>query len=374
MGLQARSRGRLKIRKIEKNIMQTKHIQVSAPGKLILLGEYAVLEQAPCLVSAVQRDCIVQIKPRVGHWFSIDSSRSKVPNVECVLTDEGDFRFKNELSTDGYKRLRFVLSTLKHVLQQAEHLDSSASIFINTDQFFHRPSEQKLGLGASAAITVSLMEALIKFTGRQLDDQERYHQAFQIHRNAQGGLGSGMDIAASSTGGIIEYQMRSDMALGGAITPVEWPRNLQMIPVWAGHSASTQNMVQQVQAFQDANPNQYDSIMEPMIKLSETGCRAFKSNDVEGFLDVVLEYVDREQELGAASGADIISEVHRDIGNIVHQAGGSYKPSGAGGGDIGVAFCQGEEAFLAVKRALEKSRFDILNLPLQNQKSSMIRL
>src|SRR5699024_4038945 len=101
--------------------MHAKSIQASAPGKLILLGEYAVLEQAPCLVSAVQRKCTVDIKPHNTSWFSIASSRSEVPNVECMLTAEGNFRFKESLSADGHKRLRFVLSTIKHVLRQLDY-------------------------------------------------------------------------------------------------------------------------------------------------------------------------------------------------------------------------------------------------------------
>ena len=74
--------------------MHAKNIQASAPGKLILLGEYAVLEQAPCLVSAVQRKCTVNIEPEDSPWFSIRSSIDEVPNVECRLASGGDFRFK----------------------------------------------------------------------------------------------------------------------------------------------------------------------------------------------------------------------------------------------------------------------------------------
>ena len=345
--------------------MHAKNIQASAPGKLILLGEYAVLEQAPCLVSAVQRKCTVDIEPEDSPWFSIRSSREEVPNVKCRLAAGGSFRFKEGLSDDGRKRLRFVLSTIKHALNQVDDALGGASVFINTDRFFHQPSEQKLGLGASAAITVSLLAALMKFSGQRLTEQELYRQAFQIHWKAQGGLGSGMDIAASATGGVIEYQMRPDKAAGGLIKSVDWPDSLRMISIWAGHSASTQNMVQQVQIFRDANPNRYDAIMQPMKELSEAGCKAFKTGNTEEFLEIVGEYVALEQQLGEASKAEIISEVHQNIGDLISRAGGSYKPSGAGGGDIGVAFCQGDEACYEVKEAIEKSRFDLLDLPLQ---------
>src|SRR5699024_498941 len=110
------------------------------------------------------------------------------------------------------------------------------------------------------------------------------------HRRAQGGLGSGMDIAASATGGLIEYQMHPDNTDCGRINPIEWPGSLQMIPIWAGHSASTENMVQQVQAFRDASPKQYDAIMEPMKELSAEGCSAFTAGNTDDFLSIVTEF------------------------------------------------------------------------------------
>ena len=39
------------------------HAVVSAPGKLVILGEYAVLANAPALVMAVDRRCRAEIRP-----------------------------------------------------------------------------------------------------------------------------------------------------------------------------------------------------------------------------------------------------------------------------------------------------------------------
>src|SRR5690625_5208152 len=97
--------------------MHTNIIRASAPGKLILLGEYAVLERAPCLVSAVRRECKVSIKPHEEPWFCINSSRNEVPNVEFKLSEKGNLHFKNGLSSKSHKRLRFVLQTIKHVVE-----------------------------------------------------------------------------------------------------------------------------------------------------------------------------------------------------------------------------------------------------------------
>lgn len=346
-------------------------LKTSAPGKLILLGEYAVLEKAPCLVSAVEKKCAVEINAQPNDRFRIVSSRAKVPTADFKLDEDGKLRFITELSDDDINRLRFVLFTIKHVAGILGPNLSGASIHINTDPFFHKSSAQKLGLGASAAITVSLLDALMRYGGKSLENEELYRKAYPIHREAQGGLGSGMDIVASATGGVIEYQLHEKSQNRGMIKPAQWPKGLRMLSIWAGQSASTQNMVQQVKVFRGDYPNKYDAIMEPMKQLSVDGCRAFQNEDVEGFMEIVSDFAMQEKKLGDASNADIISEAHQKIGSIVTKAGGTYKPSGAGGGDIGVAFCNDTETCQAIKDAVEKSRFEILDLPLQTSQMAV---
>lgn len=348
--------------------MHDSNNQTSAPGKLILLGEYAVLEEAPCLVSAVQKRCTTDISSHSDDSIRIESSRDDVPTAEFTIDDDGEFHYAADFSSEDYKRLRFVLSTLENVVEQTEQDYTGINIYINTDRFFH-PSGQKLGLGASAAITVSLLEALMKYSGTVLNSEQLYSRAFKIHRKAQGGLGSGMDIAASSMGGVIEYQLSAGDKSNGIIKQVQWPDNLKMMSIWAGHSASTQNMVQQVQAYRDAHPADYNAVMEPMKNISKAGCDAFGNNDAEGFTEAIADFVGQEQKLGEASQADIISDAHQEIGRLVQEAGGIYKPSGAGGGDIGVAFCRRTDSCNKIMNAINDSAFDLLDLPLQTERN-----
>ena len=70
------------------------------------------------------------------------------------------------------------------------------------------------------------------------------------------------------------------------------------------------------------------------------------------------------KNLGEMSGIPIVSEIHQTISEIVSDGGGTYKPSGAGGGDLGIAFCKtiGEKEKIFHK--LEDASFDVLNLEI----------
>ncbi|HLR33516.1 MAG TPA: hypothetical protein VK074_13585 [Fodinibius sp.] len=338
-------------------------VQASAPGKLILIGEYAVLEGAPCLVAAVDRKCIVTVRSLGGDISRITASSAPIPDVQFRVHKNGEIVFLKPLSPVNRKHLRFVLHTLKHVIKQNGNSFSSAAIRIDSSSFYHDKTGHKLGLGASAAVTVSLLKALMAYINSPVAGKDLYLASCPIHREAQGRLGSGTDIAASAAGGIIQYRVaKVDGSINGTIKPVEWPRNLHVIPIWAGYSASTRNMVRRVQAFRNENPSSYNTIMSSMKKLSEKGCRTFRSGDVKGFLNITAEFAERERILGKESQADIVSGAHSAITALVQKAGGVYKPSGAGRGDIGIAFCDSADTRLKIMDAVTNSRFEMLDL------------
>lgn len=348
--------------------MKKSNIQTSNPGKLILLGEYAVLEQAPCLVAAADRNCTVQVVPTDHDFFKLEASNADIADVKFTIDANNRLTFTSGVSSLDRERLRFVIAVLNEIIDDCGAELEPAIIKIDTTNFYHVGSGDKLGLGASAAITVTLLSALRKYVQRPIDGKALYKAAFPIHRRAQGKLGSGSDIAASSVGGIIQYQMPADVEEGtGTIQSLDWPEGLHVIPVWAGKSASTQNMVQQIRTFRKKNPSSYQDVMEPMIALSRKGCQAFAEGDVDIFQEICSDYMGLEQKLGQASQTDIISDAHKQIATVVEEASGAYKPSGAGRGDMGVAFCNGLASKEKVAQTLQRSSFDIVDLSLQTQ-------
>lgn len=347
--------------------MHESTISVKSPGKLILLGEYAVLEQAPALVTAVNRHCIVNISPLYNSTFQIRTPNFNLPEIQFSLDPYGDAHFRTPLQPKFEKQLRFVLSILKYVTLRNGKIPG-ASIEIDTTPFYHRTTGHKFGLGSSAALTVSLLSALLEYMDKRIAKSDLYRESYLAHRHAQGKLGSGTDIAASAIGGVMSYTMPEKISkLNGQAQPINWPGDLQMVTIWAGYSASTRNFVRQINRFRDENPDRYHAIMAPLAELSEAGKVEFQAGNCEAFIDIVSEFKKQEQLLGEASHTEIISEVHEEISSLVRQAGGTYKPSGAGGGDIGIAFCNTPDDAQRIKAVIQNSMFDLMDIQMQTE-------
>ena len=338
----------------------------TAPGKLIILGEYAVLESAPALVAAVNKDCRVEIRPRKGGIFKFEAPNLGMKDILFSLDRNGTAILAN--GKNGFdKKPGFVFSLLKYIITQIGAI-ASADITIDTSDFYHKKSTQKLGIGSSAALTVAFLKALSEYLGIQFWSKSLFQEALRAHRIAQGKIGSGVDIAASTTGGIIEYRMPELIEnLDGKIDSLVWPENLEMIPIWTGCSTSTRKFVQNVNKYRDSVPKKYDQIMKKMHEICEEGSKAFRKGDAEAFLEIVPLFAKLEEQLGLESGTDIISAVHKKINQLVSQSGGVYKPSGAGGGDIGVAFCNSPDIREKIIRIIAESPFEILDLAIQKK-------
>ncbi|MDR9417843.1 mevalonate kinase [Gracilimonas sp.] len=340
-------------------------INVTSPGKLILLGEYAVLEGAPALVAAVDRQCEVHIDSLYNSTFQVRTPNLNLPEIQFNLDGYGDAHFRTLVDSDTEDQLRFVLCILKYVTQNFGHIPG-ASIQIDTSSFYHRVTGHKFGLGSSAALTVSLLSGLVEYMGVEMSEMDLYQEAFQAHRFAQGKVGSGVDIAASATGGILSYTMPDNPDQpNGVIERINRPENLYMSCIWAGYAASTRNFVRSVNEFKEENPSAYKSIITKMCDLSKEGVKSFGSGDVDTFLEVISGFTECERELGKRSNTEIMSDVHEEIYSIVKSQGGTYKPSGAGGGDIGIAFCNSEHTMTKIKQAIDNSVFDLMNLEAQ---------
>jgi phosphomevalonate kinase len=348
--------------------MSDSAITVKKPGKLILLGEYAVLEQAPALVATVNKFCTIKLRPSPNDVFRIQAKNLDIPDCSFLLSEKGDVSLTNGHTELQQSQLSFVLSVLKYVRQKMDKNIPAFDISIDTADFFHPVSGKKMGLGSSAALTVALLSAIEELLDSTGSISDFFQKALHAHRYAQGKIGSGVDIAASSTGGILQYRMPELIeGTNEEIQKVQWPDDLYMLSIWTDKSVSTRTMVRKMRTFRKEKTAMYKDIMNEMADLSEAGCRAFRLGNTQEFLDIVAAFGDIERKLTNYSEADIFSSVHEEIAKIVTNKGGYYKPSGAGGGDIGTAFCRNSETWRSISEAIQESPFELLDLTVQTE-------
>ncbi len=351
------------------------HILSSAPGKLILLGEYAVLEGAKALVAAVDRFARVNISK--SDEYICKSPTLKISDIKFEISPSGKIQFPEEISEAIRKQLVFFTKTMEYFLENVkeEIRSGPCQLELNTDDFYLAGTRQKLGMGSSAALTVALINGLENFYSAPLDSHGIYSRSLKAHYFSQGKKGSGIDVAASCFGGILEFQRsKNSEDETPRVTKTDIPANLKIIPIWSGTSTSTREFVTKVMQFKEGQPKEYWAIMENLSEFSERGCSALQNDETNNFLEICDQYFYTLMRLGESSGTEIVSNVHKRIAKIVQLIGGVYKSSGAGGGDIGIALTDSPACEQNLKDALLHSDFKILNLNLEYSGAEVKRI
>jgi phosphomevalonate kinase len=282
---------------------------VTAPGKLLLLGEYAVLDGFPAVVVAVNRRASGQFVP------------GRTP--ESTLVDIAVSHAKDALGPN------------RSALPRGSVLVDTAAFSLNGT---------KMGIGSSAATAAVTVGAVLEMAGLAVHESTDliFNLALASHREAQGGLGSGADVAAAVYGGILHYTRPT----GGAAAIRRLPplAGVEMVVFSTGTPSSTVDCLQAVGAFAQASPETHRQLLPPIADaVTRFEAALFARDAAEIFAAIGAAHLGMEM-LGQAAGVPIVTPVLAHAAVIAAEVGGAAKPSGAGGGDVGIAFLPDPEA------------------------------
>jgi phosphomevalonate kinase len=311
----------------------------SAPGKVLWAGEYAVLDGAPALVTAVARRAVA----RVG---------------DAPVAQPSPF-----------------LAAAQAELAAAygpESPAARAAARVTVDSSALAQAGTKLGLGSSAAATVSAVAAaLAADPAHAALPPERFRalvhrHAHRAHGTAQaprGARGSGADVAASVHGGVLAV-----VRPAGAddLTPLEvralaLPAGLTPVLVWTGQAADTPTLVAAVRAFAERDPAGHAAARAGLAAAARSCIAAFEAGDPAAAVAALAGAADALAELGARAGCALVPEALAPLAALARAHGGAAKPTGAGGGDQILAVFPAPaaaDAFAAAARAAGNTLVD----------------
>jgi phosphomevalonate kinase len=315
-----------------------------APGKLVILGEYAVLSGAPALVMAVARHSRASIAPSPDRRCHLET---RLAAVERLVSEPG--------APTG-------VALVDAVGGAAGIGPPPWRALLDSSEFFEGPT--KLGLGSSAAALCAWAGAWSAFVQARGVPVPALTVPYliELHRAFQRGAGSGLDVAASFTGGVIRYQL--DAGRLPHIGSVRLPNSVGFAGIFAGSSASTPALVARYHAWGAADPSAAAGMLQALGGVAAAACKAAEEGDGDAFLAAVAEYGARLESLGRAMQADIVTSEHRRIGLAARKFGVVYKVSGAGGGDLGVAMSAHQDRMAAFTGAVAGMGFKIVELTI----------
>lgn len=297
----------------------------SAPGKIVLWGEYAVLAGAPAAVMAVNSRVSVSAQPSPDElWhFSSYGFQGEPAAVSAEHLPQGTSSTFFQVILDHWQ------------MPSLAHCSTPLRITTDSSDFYYR--HRKLGLGSSAAVCTATYRLLCQITGRR----QSLPEVLAIHKKWQGGKGSGLDVASVWHGGLIHFQQ-------GQATPAIMPPGLHWQVIWSGTSAKTTDHISHFkQWLNSANTQPLDELTTISQSLCDTGPTLSRLSD----------YCQALNTLDRAAFLNIFTQEHTRLGTLAAASGVLYKPCGAGGGDIGIAFSDDPLALTHFRQQADASGF-----------------
>lgn len=343
------------------------------PGKLMVAGEFAVLEPGHSLVvMAVNRFVYVTIADTKQNKVSLTDF--KLFDLAWQYADEKVHIDSEDARTDFVERAMGV--TLTYLAELGVNVTPfSLSIKSELDD----ESGLKYGLGSSAAVVTGVVTAILqKFIGADVHKVVIFKLASITHVSVQGN-GSCADIAASTYGGILHYTaFQTDWLLAFlenessvkqiveskwnhlSIEEVSLPAGLELTIGWTGAPASTGSLVKEIQKLKEADQQTYDTFLCASKFAVEAVLVGMKTDNKHRFLDGIEKNRIALAELGSAAEAPIETEHLQQLSMEAKRLGGAGKLSGAGGGDCGIAFVDSSEKVAELNKAWTKKSIKVL--------------
>jgi mevalonate kinase len=269
-------------------------VTASAPGKLILLGEHAVVYGKPAIALAIDR------------------------RIRCTLSNASESTL-NGRSFDPDK----------HPYIKQMMLSSSSPLKIETESSIPPGS----GLGSSAALSVSFLKALSLLNNADGNNAKLAEDAFNVEYAVQGGA-SPLDTSASTNGNGVALNASEDSGeflwniskndRSWNVRNIAIPK-MTLVVGYTGLHAATGPLVEKVRKYKEKNTFAAD-IVDEIGQITNDGMDALKKGD----LVKLGELMTRDHKLLSILGVSC-NELNKLV-NACSKYSYGAKLTGAGGG------------------------------------------
>jgi mevalonate kinase len=311
----------------------THPVAVSAPGKLILMGEHAVVYGRPALVAAIDRRLTVRLSPRQDGAVRLDlpglahTAETSWPEViayaraarerwDAYSREPAPERFRAVRGEDPAHVVKVALGEATRDLRPLPGCD------LRVDSQLPIGS----GFGSSAATAVGVIAGCLAFLGSPLDPLRIEGLALEVERR-QHGLPSGVDSATVLLGGLLWARK---LPAGGLETERLAPVSplLQRLRVYDTGTPPepTGAVVAAVRGRRNQDPAGHELLLDRIAAAT----RVFRlqleqpAEDPALVVELIREHEACLEELG------VVPEAVRSVVRLVEAEGGAAKISGAG--------------------------------------------
>jgi mevalonate kinase len=260
-------------------------VEASAPGKIILIGEHAVVYGEPAIAVPVNGVRAIARIIRVADELSITSDQS---HKTVFPTNEPE----NPLSVASALAIDFLRVPTPHVTIEVESSIPVAS-----------------GLGSGAAVSAAIIQVLAGFYDKEIDREDLSSLVYEVEKIHHGSP-SGIDNAT------ICYQTPILFRRGSPPEVIDAPENITFVIGDTGIASLTKLAVADVRRQYESEPDKYGGIFSQIGDLTSVALESIHQGDCDTLgltmnschallqqLDVSSRELDRLVEASRSAGA-----------------------------------------------------------------------
>lgn len=298
-----------------------RRVVATAPGKVTLFGEHAVVYGYPALVAAINRRVRVVVERIEEPKLVVSSSNLPIQGLGIEL--RGD-EIRATVDT------RLALRLLSYVLEALEQVDKHLGLQERPGLRITIDSDMPVsaGLGTSASISVATIAAYSTLMGERLDRETIARLGHLVEKVVQGAA-SPMDTAIATHGGLLVVEP-------GRTPPyrVLEARSPPLVIGYTPREGTTAELVARVRRLKERYPDLIGMVMESIGMLTRRAIDEL----IRGSLEALGELMDMNHSLLRALG--VSTKKLDDMVNAARVAGAlGAKLTGAGGGGSMIALC-----------------------------------
>ena len=299
----------------------------AACGKIILLGEHAVVYGRPAIALPIP--------------LAVEAAIRKGGDGINVVIPRWGVEQKVRITNPGFTGI------IAQLLEQLDLDEENMTIEV----FPHIP--RAMGLGGSSALAVAIIRAIDQAYKLGLKDGRINELAFECEKAAHG-TPSGVDNTVATYGSPLYYQRRDEQPL---FSTLKLGQPLELVIGMTGKESLTADTVARVRASWQQYPERYETIFDQIGHLTMSASDAVKSgqlNELGELMNLCHGYLNALQ----LSTPELEEMIH-----VARQNGAvGAKLTGGGGGGSMIALCPDSSA--PVKTAIDAAGYRTLAITL----------
>ena len=321
-------------------------IITSAPGKIILFGEHAVVYDKLGIACSIDKRCFVKISPT---------------NKNIVFIKAEDLGLKKSFRKKELSDFFEAINTLKEKgeldeIKEIYRKDRLSPCFFVIASIFRRydfkglkieiESEIPKNLGSSSAVFSALALAISKFLGKKLSKKEISDFAFEGDIIAHGGTPSGIDNNVVTYGGYIQYKKSEGVRLPNINF------KLPLVIVDSGEPAKTSKTVSFIRKLKEEKPKFVNPVLEKLEEISYLGIKALKSKNLKKFGSLMIKYYHELKKLKIST-----KKLDRIISLALKNKALGAKPTGGWGGGSCLVLAKNQKGIVNLIKIFQNNGF-----------------